>query len=240
MNKIGLLAIAALMVLTLSNCTGQGRTISGNGQKVQEERSVGHFEELTVAGSMHVYITQGPVKDARIEAESNLIPYLEFKKDGDELTVKFKNNVHIKNHLPVNVYLSTPNINELNMVGSGEITGQDALSNQDEIQVKTVGSGDIQVQVNAPEVDAKITGSGDINISGKTRKVEIDVLGSGDFKGKDLKSEQAEIKIAGSGDAWVYASINLDVKIFGSGNVYYGGNPKTQSKIAGSGKLMKE
>lgn len=240
MNKIGLLAIAALTILTLSNCTGQGRTISGNGQKGQEERPVGHFEELTVAGSMHVYITEGPAKEARIEAESNLIPYLELKKDGDELTVKFKNNVNIKNHLPVNVYLNAPNINELNMVGSGEITGQNTLSDEDEIQVKTVGSGNIKVQVNAPETDAKITGSGDINISGKTRKTEIDVLGSGNFNGKDLKSEQVEIKIAGSGDAWIYASINLNAKILGSGNVHYGGNPQIESKIAGSGKLIKE
>lgn len=237
MNTMKAFVLAGTALLILNSCIWSGESVSGNREVTREEREVESFEELTVAGSMQVYLTQGAEKAAVIEAESNLIPYIILQKKGDELKVKFKSNINIKSHAPIRIYLAAPRVNDLEMIGSGKIKVENRLTNKESIGLKTTGSGDIHLQVNTPKVDAKITGSGDIYISGETRKSEIEILGSGDFKGKGLKSEQTKVKIAGSGDARVYSSISLDAKVFGSGDVYYSGNPQIKSNIAGSGEL---
>lgn len=234
------LILVSLLIPLISSCFIGGQTVTGNGQVTSVTRSVGDYNGIALAGSMHVFVQQGAAQSARIEAESNLIPYIKTQLKNGELEVKFKNNVHIVSHEPVNVYLTAPNIRNLSVLGSGNIKTQDSLMNQDKIKLNVTGSGNIQLQMNAPELDANIAGSGNILVGGETKNISLNILGSGDFKGADLKSEQAIVKIAGSGNAHIFSSIKLTTKIFGSGNVYYQGNPSLETTSAGSGKVMKE
>lgn len=80
------------------------------------------------------------------------------------------------------------------------------------------------------------SGSGDINLkSGRTKDFFCKVGGSGNISCNNLKSENAEIRVSGSSDVYVFASVSLKVNVTGSGDVYYGGNPASpEIHIAGS------
>ena len=95
------------------------------------------------------------------------------------------------------------------------------------------------MEVDAPEVSAEINGSGNINLSGQTKKFEGNISGSGDIRAMDLKSEETKVRIMGSGDADVYASVKLDIHVAGSGDVRYKGDAQVNSNIAGSGNVRK-
>jgi hypothetical protein len=70
---------------------------------------------------------------------------------------------------------------------------------------------------------------------------QIHISGSGDADFRNLKAENSDIHIAGSGNVWVFASLKLDVRVAGGGDVHYYGNPTDiKQKIAGSGNLIKE
>ena len=65
----------------------------------------------------------------------------------------------------------------------------------------------------------------------------------GNYHAADLKSEDVDIHIAGSGNADVYAESNLNIDIAGSGDVNYHGNAsrnKTSPEAARSRKLINE
>ena len=93
--------------------------------------------------------------------------------------------------------------------------------------------------INTPGVESSISGTGDIYISGETRNSKIEIAGSGNYHAEDLKAENATVKIAGSGDARLFADSTLDINIAGVGNVYYKGNASVSQNIAGSGKIKK-
>ena len=101
------------------------------------------------------------------------------------------------------------------------------------------GSANIKMDVDAPEIDAETNGSGDIDLQGSTRSWTGEIHGSGNIRAMDLKSENATIRIYGSGDANVFAAAILDVHVAGSGDVRYKGNAQVSSSIAGSGRLEK-
>jgi len=86
-------------------------------------------------------------------------------------------------------------------------------------------------------VKVDISGSGNSDLKGKTKDLTIGIAGSGQSRSKELMSENATVSIAGSGDAYVFASSSLDVSVAGSGDVYYLGQPHINSKIAGSGSV---
>jgi hypothetical protein len=54
-----------------------------------------------------------------------------------------------------------------------------------------------------------------------------------------VRSEDARVNIAGSGDAKVWARNQLDVAVAGSGDVDYYGDPRVRKSVAGSGDLRR-
>jgi hypothetical protein len=67
------------------------------------------------------------------------------------------------------------------------------------------------------------------------------VSGSGNINCSNLKTENAEIRVSGSSDVHVFASVSLKVNVSGSGDVYYGGNPTSpEIHSAGSGTVKAE
>jgi hypothetical protein len=74
---------------------------------------------------------------------------------------------------------------------------------------------------------------------GVSESLEVSISGSGSFEGEDLESATGTVSLAGSGDAVVNVTDDLDVKVTGSGNVQYLGDPKISISSSGSGKVSK-
>lgn len=232
-------AVALAVAGLFSSCIGQNR-VKGNGHVIKEERSVPSFHRIKVEGSMNVFLSQGTEKKAVIEAEDNIAPLIEMIDDQDgRLKVRFRDDANISTRKGVNIYLTTPELDDVALTGSGDIKLVDKFNSKDDMKISLSGSGNLNGTINAPAVKASIAGSGDMNLQGETKAVKVSIAGSGDYVGDGLLSEEAEVKIAGSGDAAVHASVKLDAKIAGSGDVKYKGNPSVSSSVAGSGSVRK-
>ncbi|MDQ6813057.1 MAG: DUF2807 domain-containing protein [Bacteroidota bacterium] len=235
--KIGLFYLAMLALL-LSSCVDMGERIKGNGNIKSENRTVGKAEKIKVAGDMDVYIDQGPTS-VKVEGDENILRYIETLSNDEWFEIRTKDNVNISTEKPVKVYVTTPNITDLKITGSGNITCNQKFSTDNNTSFNITGSGDIITAINAPKVEAHISGSGNLHISGETKNVEIHISGSGNYDGPDLKAENADVSIAGSGDAELFADNKLKASVAGSGNVKYKGNATVDSHIAGSGSVTK-
>ena len=137
------------------------------------------------------------------------------------------------------IKLSSSRLQRINISGSGDVVMK---SNNDSpsFEYNINGSGDLKAMVDAKNCKGSINGSGDAQINGKAEEFDLSINGSGDVKAYDFSCTSVNVKIAGSGDAQVQATENLDVKISGSGDVSYKGNPKTvNNKVAGSGEIRK-
>ena len=240
MKKIKLF-IFLLPVLTLmEGCIPGGFGIRGNGNVISQSRDLGSFSGIEVSGSMNVFIKQGTPARATIEAESNLLSYIETGINGGTLVIQTQRNTWIQNTKDINVYITAPDFDKVELSGSGNINSQGLILNNQSFHFRVTGSGDIKANINAPQINATITGSGNLELSGQTRNIKIDIIGSGTFYGKPLQGEKVQADILGSGNAQVNASIQLDATIAGSGNIYYSGNPRISSHIMGSGSVIKK
>jgi hypothetical protein len=238
MKKI-LFAALSLAIISVSCRYVAGERIRGNGNVQTENRSEGGFKGVESYGSFDLFVSTAPSHSIRIEAEENILPYIETYVDGDILKIDTKDGYWLKPRRSIKVYVSAPEYRRIKSHGSGDIVGENKIIGADKLELGVTGSADIKMEVDAPEVTASITGSGNVNLSGKTKTFSTSVSGSGDVHAYDLLSEDTKVRVTGSGDADVFASVSLDVSVAGSGDVRYKGNAKVSSNISGSGGVKK-
>lgn len=218
------------------------KTIKGDGNLKKESRPVESFTGVSANGPLDVQISYGTSETLQVEADENLLPYIETKVEGGKLTVRPKDHVNLKSRLRMVVYISMTDIKLLHESGSGNITGSGAFRSDGKTDIKVSGSGDIKLDFDSfDDMDLAVSGSGNINLKGKKAgDVAAAISGSGNIDCINVPCDNAKAKISGSGNIKVNAQKSIDASISGSGNVYYKEDvDNINSKISGSGKVKK-
>jgi hypothetical protein len=227
-----------LCVLLLAACDGGNGGGIGSGDVITEERDVAGFDRVRVTGSGIAEITQGESESLIIEAEDNIMPFIESRVDNGVLILGQKASTNIRPLKPIKYTVTMMDISGLEITGSGEI-------NSERIDTSTItlaisGSGGINiVELDGDSVDATITGSGDARISGDIADQVLEISGSGEYQADDLRSGTAVVTIGGSGNASVWVDTTLEITITGSGDVRYYGDPILTQSVTGSGSVQK-
>lgn len=236
--KLSSLVAGFLTIITFSKCGIGNETVNGNGQLKTENRNSTQTDKIRLIGDMDVFIVSG-APGVRVEADENLMQYIETNMEKGWLEIKTKEHFNINSDHPVKVYITTETLSDLSIGGSGNITCSSEFTSDTKTSFEVAGSGNMLVKINAPSVKAEVAGSGNLEITGETKDVDVEVSGSGNFKGQELKAENAQVEIAGSGRAYVFADDNLKADISGSGTVKYSGKANVKSDISGSGSVSK-
>ncbi len=235
--------IIIFLLLTGSQLFAQSwKVVKGNGHLKKETRSAADFTSLVSRGPINVKIEKGQSNQIEVEADENILPYIETKVENGKLTIQSKKNVNLKTHSKMIVYVSMTTIQSLQLSGSGNIETTGNFNGDDRAQIQLSGSGNIHLSSGSfKDVDFAISGGGNIVAKGGTaNQVSVSISGSGNIYISDIAAENVEVKISGSGNTKVSADKSLSAKISGSGNVFYKGSAKDiSSKVAGSGKLIK-
>jgi hypothetical protein len=238
MKKITAVVLASIALC--ASCMWHGNKVRGNGNMTTQSKPIGDINGVELHSSFDVVLIEGSPSNVKIEAEENIIPHIELNVVNDILNIETEDNVWLRPKKKVKIYVTAPSFTRIQNTGSGNITGQSRLSNDSKMHIDVTGSGDLNLDVDAPEVTASLTGSGGIKLSGETQKFSADVTGSGDIRATNLMAEETNAQVSGSGGIDVFSSVKISANISGSGDIRYkGGAQVVSSNISGSGDLKK-
>jgi hypothetical protein len=120
--------------------------------------------------------------------------------------------------------------------GSGNIAFQGLKATT--VNVRGTGSGNITLaSLSADSMIAAISGSGRFNAAGTLTDQQVQILGSGDYRGSNLQSKRAAVRISGSGSSSLWVTDALEANLSGSGSVTYAGKPSVTVNRSGSGSV---
>lgn len=204
-----------------------------------EVRNVDAFNSVDLNLSATVVLSQSNTTSVEVEANADLLPYIKTEVSGDELTVSTKDCNCIYGKDDIIVKVSSPQINELSINGSGTILSEEKITTKN-LVIAINGSGDVVLEdLSTENYEVSINGSGDVDLAGSHAKTgDITIHGSGDVDASGIPTSALAISVAGSGDVEVKPTAAMDVSIRGSGDVVYHGAPKISSSIMGSGDLI--
>jgi len=236
-SGILLFSAAFICLVYLTSCSDFHK-IDGNGNVITENRYVTSFTEIRSEGSFEVYISYDTAISVKVEAESNLLPYIETEVSGSTLIAKVREHRNIDNNEPIKIFIKTPSLSGIDLSGSGTINC-DSM-NTTYLDLHLSGSGDMSVVSLSHKIKAYIAGSGKINLSGSASETDFDIDGSGDIHSYNLLQDTCFADISGSGNIYVNVNKLLDVRITGSGEIHYLGSPSVNTYITGSGTVIHE
>jgi hypothetical protein len=234
MKKLSfLLKIAASLALILF-------AIGSTSAQQREIRKVSGFTGVSLSISADIYLSQANDYKVEIEANADDLEKIETVVDGDILKIKNKDHFNFEFHdKKVKIYISMPQVNALNISGSGDILAQTAIKT-DDLKIKISGSGNVKIEVlSVKNLSLAISGSGDIYMAGTdaAESATYSISGSGDIDNQNLQCKKVDISVSGSGDVKVWAADELNARVSGSGDVYYKGRPLIEAKTSGSGGI---
>ncbi len=233
---------AGLLLASLPVLAGGWEVVKGNGNLKKETRSATGYTAVHSAGAFDVDISYGSSNSITIEADENLLPYIETEVNGNKLIIKNKKGYSLNSKNKMKVSVSLTKMTAVQLSGSGNIKGSGAFSNDGETEIGIAGSGDIDLSFgDIKSLEVKVSGSGNMHLKGKsTEKINVGVSGSGNVEAYEVSANEVTARISGSGNVNVTASKSIDASISGSGNVSYrGGATDVKSRASGSGKVRK-
>jgi len=233
--KNSLLSIKVAIALVLSLLF-----INSSQAQQREVRRVSGFTGVSLSISADIYLSQAPDFKVEIEADADYLERIETVVDGDVLKIKSKDHFSFEFHSKkAKIYISMPQVNKINISGSGDILAQTAIKT-DNLKVKISGSGNVTIEnLSVKSLDMDISGSGNIDIAGTdvAEDASYTISGSGDIKNENLQCKKVQVSVSGSGSVRIWASDELNAKVSGSGDVYYKGRPIVDAKTSGSGGI---
>ena len=221
-----------------SSCYFEGspfRGITGQGPVVERKLELDPIKGISIPGSAKIRLTQGENQEVRVEGQENIIDNLNLAVTGDIWRIEGKQPVWQAEPLIIHITMET--LRMVKISGSGTVTALNQFNDLRELELNISGSGSIDLDIAAREVKGNISGSGTIILKGSADKIELGVSGSGGLQGSQFKTEEASLRISGSGNMELAVSERLDANISGSGSIFYYGNPRVDSRVSGSGRI---
>ncbi len=217
-SHVTILTLVLVVSLALAACTTgvTTRTVKGSGNLKTEDRPVGSFDRVTLAGLGNVVVQLGEKEALTIEAEDNLLPEITSEVRGNELVLGTVTGVNLQPQKTIQYTVTVKSLSAVTLSGSGNIA------------LPSLQAGALTV---------KISGSGSISGKGTADSLDVQLPGSGQVNMGDLQARTVQVSLPGSGTVTVWATETLDARIPGSGTIQYYGSPRVTENIQGSGSV---
>jgi len=227
-NKFYFWSILVIMVMV--SCT------KDLGEYIQVRVDSPAFSQLRNDAAVDIVLTQGNGFSIDFEGHELVYDDLEFRVINNKLIIG--QHGHYWSSRKSRVYITVPDLTLMEITSSGDIYGDNRFRIKGDLELRTAGSGDFDLNLDVTDLYTTLNGSGNLYLKGYAGFHELDLDGSGEVRAYSLNTRQTRITHYGSGSAEVYAQNSLYARLRGSGNVYFIGYPIVDYFASGSGDLI--
>jgi hypothetical protein len=204
-----------------------------------ETRPISGFDRITLRGYGDMLLEQGESEAITIETSKDMLERIVTEVKNGELVISFKNWLDILfNHQPIQYRISLINLKGLAISGTSKVRAEHLKG--DTLKLGVSGSGEVTISdLDYEALDAHTSGSAKWRLAGKVVRQEVAISGSGRYYAEELDSQQAVVRVSGSGHLALKVQQTLEISISGAGEVSYIGDPQVKQSISGAGKVWK-
>jgi hypothetical protein len=174
----------------------------------------------------------------KIEADENLLEYIDTEVKDQKLKISDKERLKSKN--TIKIFITYNYLKGINSGGAANIVCGNSLKS-DHLQVSLSGAGLMDLKIEATSLDLNLSGAGLINLSGNVENQNLRISGAGNLDAFKLKSKDCDINLSGIGGAQIFVEDNLNAHLSGVGGIKYKGNPfNVNREVAGLGRINRQ
>ncbi|WP_333695971.1 head GIN domain-containing protein [Flavobacterium sp.] len=213
-------------------------TIKGSGNVIQVERTLNEeIQSIEVKRGMTVVIEQTPSNTIRIEADDNLIEYIETEITHGNLVVTTTKNTRTKN--PKIVKIGVKNLNAIRTSSGSEVKNIGTLLTQ-EIDLRSSSGSHIKLVVESEKITCDSSSGSEIELEGKALVLECESSSGSTITAKKMKTNQITAKSSSGSSISLYPIQSLDATSTSGSTIKYYNSPNKTTKKSTSGGSVKE
>lgn len=191
--------------------------VVGSGDFETRSYDLDDFDAIRIDGVFEIEVIAGEDYDVKVEAEDNLFEYIQVDVRRGELRLDIEDDVEIETDEKILVMISMPALVEID--GNGVYT------------LRATGLDNEKTTIHAQ-------GVGEIELEGHTRDLRVDQEGVGHTDLRDLVAQNADVRVSGIGDVYVFVEQDLRARVSGLGDIHYAGNPESvDNHVDGFGSI---
>lgn len=238
MRKI-ILGIALILVASACSISiPSGRKFEA-GNVISETREVSGFHAIEVSGGSDIDITQGDEEALVIEADENMMEYIESRVDNGILYLGIKEGHILDGSFSLNVVKYHLKVKDLDSI---------SLSGATDLSMGSLKTGDLQIDMSgastmaiddllADSLDLSSSGASDVKLAGSCPQQQIFIDGGGKYQADDLISKEVTIDASGAAMVEVSVSDTLSLSLSGASQVDYYGDPNVSQSVSGASEV---
>ncbi|TND08820.1 MAG: hypothetical protein FD123_2036 [Bacteroidetes bacterium] len=209
-NSIKLLAAVFLVSMTAMTTAAQN----------SEDRPVGTFSGLQVAGGANVELKIGSAGGVRLEGPSEHFTNVKTEVKEGVLQVSAGGPAADK----VKVIVTSPSYSTIMASGACNILSLDTLKGG-ELKLEASGASELHIKADVTKLGVSLSGASDAKLFGKAQQFDAVATGASDIKAYGLEADRAKVDASGSSDIRVNVKTAIDATATGSSDIRYMGNP---------------
>ena len=200
---------------------------------ISQTKDVGSFNGINVSNSFKVEVKNGPVTSVVVEADDNLVKYVEVKVVNNILRISLDNITVDDAHL--RVLITAPSIEEIKTSAAAEVVVKGSLLSDKAIRLNASSASEIKATLDAPSVEVDASSGSEVTVSGRTRDLDVSASSGADVNARELLTENSNAKASSGADISVNASISVDASASSGGSITYRGAAASIKKSNSSG-----
>lgn len=226
--------ILLFTLVTLASC----QYTTGSGNIITETRPAGNFDGITVGGGFEVEVKIGPVTSVVVEADDNVMKYIEISTLGNTLKISTE-DLHNYSDVHLKVFVTTPSLKTIKASTSAQVVVQDVLTGSNKLTFKSSSGANIKSEIDAPEVEADASSGASITLNGKTKTYSTEASSGAEIQSWNLLSENTTVKVSSGASARVYASVSLTATASSGATVSYHGAANVNKTVSSGATVTK-
>ncbi len=224
-----------LVLFTITACSSQSK-----GPERTRTLKVSDFSKLDLGSAFRINVEQGSNYRVTVTGKEDDLDDLDYGVSRGKLHIGYKNNSWKKSRQQVQVEITMPNLDGVNLSGAcnAKVKG---FRNGRGMDIDVSGASRVEMDFTADKVFVDLSGASRLTLIGRGENLEGEMSGASSFDGRDFPVKEANIDASGASKASVVASSALQADASGASNIRYSGSvSQVRSSSSGAGSVRRE
>ena len=197
--------------------------IKGSGRVVTEELIMTGFDRVEVGNTFDVTISRAGLYSITVEADDNLLEYLDVRKSDETLIIRLRLGTSISN-ATLRAHVALPELRSVSL--SGASRGMIQGFQLDQFGATLSGASFLSGDIVTGDTEISLSGASAVYLTGTGPSLSLKASGASKADLEQFKVNSAAINLSGASTARVMVFDVLDpVSLSGASRLVYSGNP---------------
>lgn len=219
------LSIFILLCCTLFTFPSTAQDITGSGIIKKEIRNTPPFENLEVGRAFHVELTQGNSFSLAVEADDNILPYIQTEVKNQTLYIHLPSKQGFNTKSSINLYITMPALKKLDCNGAASVYSE-SLWRTDKMDIELTAAAKLTLQIDVNELELDLSGASKTNLSGKVNSLEAEISAAAKLNAENLIVKKADFDMSGASNAELKVTEEIKYELSGASKLTYSGSPR--------------